>query len=260
MRPQLGHAPRVVESLRHPPTRAQHLEQLVVAPASTCSSSAEGSSAPPSPRMRLGSGSPSPSSRRGTSRGGTSSASSKLIHGGLRYLRLGDVRLVREAHHERRVLTKIVAPHLVRRIAVSPPAVRARPVPPRVRAERHPRLLGAGSLAPELARRRGPRPTARAGPTYRGASLVRALRGRDDERHSPLPRERPRGRRRRRVRAQPRRGRRSPAARRPRRRRRGARRRDGGRGGRAAGRERDAARGSTRCAGSRIRRPAPRCG
>jgi glycerol-3-phosphate dehydrogenase len=48
--------------------------------------------------------------------GGTSSASSKLIHGGLRYLRLGDVRLVREAHHERRVLTKVVAPHLVRRI------------------------------------------------------------------------------------------------------------------------------------------------
>ncbi|HLE99297.1 MAG TPA: glycerol-3-phosphate dehydrogenase/oxidase [Gaiellaceae bacterium] len=47
--------------------------------------------------------------------GATSSASSKLIHGGLRYLRLGDVRLVREAHHERRVLTKIVAPHLVHR-------------------------------------------------------------------------------------------------------------------------------------------------
>jgi glycerol-3-phosphate dehydrogenase len=48
--------------------------------------------------------------------GATSSSSSKLIHGGLRYLRLGDVRLVREAHHERRVLTKIVAPHLVRRV------------------------------------------------------------------------------------------------------------------------------------------------
>jgi glycerol-3-phosphate dehydrogenase len=48
--------------------------------------------------------------------GGTSSASSKLIHGGLRYLRLGDVRLVRESHYERRVLTRIVAPHLVRRI------------------------------------------------------------------------------------------------------------------------------------------------
>lgn len=47
--------------------------------------------------------------------GATSSASSKLIHGGLRYLRLGDVRLVREAHHERRILTKVVAPHLVER-------------------------------------------------------------------------------------------------------------------------------------------------
>src|SRR6185437_12394162 len=43
-------------------------------------------------------------------------ASSKLIHGGLRYLRLGDVGLVREAHHERRVLMRIVAPHLVRRL------------------------------------------------------------------------------------------------------------------------------------------------
>jgi glycerol-3-phosphate dehydrogenase len=48
--------------------------------------------------------------------GATSSASSKLIHGGLRYLRLGDVRLVREAHHERRTLTNVVAPALVRRI------------------------------------------------------------------------------------------------------------------------------------------------
>jgi glycerol-3-phosphate dehydrogenase len=47
--------------------------------------------------------------------GATSSASSKLIHGGLRYLRLGDVRLVREAHHERRALSRIVAPHLVKR-------------------------------------------------------------------------------------------------------------------------------------------------
>jgi glycerol-3-phosphate dehydrogenase len=46
----------------------------------------------------------------------TSSASSKLIHGGLRYLRLGDVRLVREAHRERRALMRVVAPHLVRRL------------------------------------------------------------------------------------------------------------------------------------------------
>ena len=52
---------------------------------------------------------------RGDFGGGTSSASSKLVHGGLRYLRLGDVRLVREAHHERRALSNVVAPHLVRR-------------------------------------------------------------------------------------------------------------------------------------------------
>ena len=53
---------------------------------------------------------------KGDFAGATSSASSKLIHGGLRYLRLGDVRLVREAHHERRLLMTVVAPHLVRRL------------------------------------------------------------------------------------------------------------------------------------------------
>jgi glycerol-3-phosphate dehydrogenase len=45
--------------------------------------------------------------------GATSSASSKLVHGGLRYLQTGAVRLVAENHHERRVLAKDVAPHLV---------------------------------------------------------------------------------------------------------------------------------------------------
>ena len=50
---------------------------------------------------------------RGDFAGATSSASSKLIHGGLRYLQMGDVRLVREAHQERRALMNIVAPHLV---------------------------------------------------------------------------------------------------------------------------------------------------
>jgi len=43
---------------------------------------------------------------------GTSSKSSKLIHGGLRYLQQGDVRLVYEALHERRRL-RSNAPHLV---------------------------------------------------------------------------------------------------------------------------------------------------
>ena len=58
---------------------------------------------------------------------GTSSASSKLIHGGLRYLRLGDVRLVREAHHERRLLMQVVAPHLVRRLPFLLPLYRNGP-------------------------------------------------------------------------------------------------------------------------------------
>jgi glycerol-3-phosphate dehydrogenase len=44
---------------------------------------------------------------------GTSSMSSKLIHGGLRYLEQWEFRLVAEALHEREVLLKI-APHLVR--------------------------------------------------------------------------------------------------------------------------------------------------
>lgn len=43
---------------------------------------------------------------------GTSSKSSKLIHGGLRYLQQGDVRLVYEALHERQRLLRN-APHLV---------------------------------------------------------------------------------------------------------------------------------------------------
>jgi glycerol-3-phosphate dehydrogenase len=46
----------------------------------------------------------------------TSSGSSKLIHGGLRYLQMGDVRLVREAHQERRYLMNVVAPQLVERL------------------------------------------------------------------------------------------------------------------------------------------------
>ncbi len=53
---------------------------------------------------------------RGDFGGATSTASSKLVHGGLRYLKLGDVRLVREAHQERRMLMHVVAPHLVRRL------------------------------------------------------------------------------------------------------------------------------------------------
>jgi len=45
---------------------------------------------------------------------GTSSRSSKLIHGGLRYLEMLDFRLVREALKERGLLLQRLAPHLVR--------------------------------------------------------------------------------------------------------------------------------------------------
>ena len=44
---------------------------------------------------------------------GTSQASSKLIHGGIRYLPMGDVGLVRENHLERRALLDVVARNLV---------------------------------------------------------------------------------------------------------------------------------------------------
>src|SRR5881397_3185332 len=44
---------------------------------------------------------------------GTSSRSSKLVHGGLRYLEQGDVGLVREALRERSLLLNTLAPHLV---------------------------------------------------------------------------------------------------------------------------------------------------
>jgi glycerol-3-phosphate dehydrogenase len=46
--------------------------------------------------------------------GGTSSRSSKLVHGGLRYLQTGDVALVREALAERELLLTRLAPRLVR--------------------------------------------------------------------------------------------------------------------------------------------------
>lgn len=45
---------------------------------------------------------------------GTSSRSSKLVHGGLRYLKMLDFALVREALNERNLLLTRLAPHLVR--------------------------------------------------------------------------------------------------------------------------------------------------
>ena len=67
---------------------------------------------------------------RGDFASGTSSASSKLIHGGLRYLRMGDVRLVREALRESEALASWVAPHLVHRLRFVLPVYRGGPYGP----------------------------------------------------------------------------------------------------------------------------------
>lgn len=52
---------------------------------------------------------------------GTSSKSSKLVHGGLRYLQMLDFHLVREALKERALLLGPLAPHLVRPVPIMYP-------------------------------------------------------------------------------------------------------------------------------------------
>ncbi|HEV7994257.1 MAG TPA: glycerol-3-phosphate dehydrogenase/oxidase [Gemmatimonadaceae bacterium] len=59
---------------------------------------------------------------------GTSSRSSRLVHGGVRYLEHGQVRLVFESSRERRTLLRI-APHLVRPLAFTWPVYRGARVP-----------------------------------------------------------------------------------------------------------------------------------
>ena len=54
---------------------------------------------------------------------GTSSRSTKLVHGGVRYLEQGNVSLVREALHERTILRKN-APHVVRPLPLVLPTYR----------------------------------------------------------------------------------------------------------------------------------------
>jgi len=51
---------------------------------------------------------------KGDIAGGTSSRSSQLVHGGLRYLQNGDIGLVREALRERELLLTTLAPDIVR--------------------------------------------------------------------------------------------------------------------------------------------------
>lgn len=55
---------------------------------------------------------------------GTSSRSSKLVHGGLRYLQMLDFSLVHEALTERDLLIKEIAPHLVERVPFLYPVIK----------------------------------------------------------------------------------------------------------------------------------------
>lgn len=79
---------------------------------------------------------------------GTSSVSSKLVHGGLRYLEHGDFRLVYEALHERARLLRN-APHLVRPLRFVLPFYRSQRVPPwkwRLGLSLYDALAGRGNL------------------------------------------------------------------------------------------------------------------
>ena len=60
--------------------------------------------------------------------GGTSSRSSRLIHGGVRYLEHGHLKLVFEASRERRILLR-TAPHLVRPLQFTWPVYRGARIP-----------------------------------------------------------------------------------------------------------------------------------
>ncbi len=85
---------------------------------------------------------------------GTSSRSSKLVHGGLRYLQNFDLGLVREALLERQLMAAL-APHLVRPLPMIVPAFDgARPGPARrARAEHVRRDGGRPAAAPPRATR-----------------------------------------------------------------------------------------------------------
>ena len=101
---------------------------------------------------------------RGDFAGATSSRSSKLIHGGLRYLPQREFRLVRTSLAERERLRRLTAPHLVKPLRFLFPLYRGRG-PGRIelgvglwlydlfartpRAERHRRVTRAGVLAAE---------------------------------------------------------------------------------------------------------------
>ncbi len=72
---------------------------------------------------------------------GTTAASSRLIHGGLRYLEYAELPLVFESLRERIILRKI-APHLIRPLRISIPIYKG--------AKRGPLLIRLGMIAYDL--------------------------------------------------------------------------------------------------------------
>jgi glycerol-3-phosphate dehydrogenase len=107
---------------------------------------------------------------------GTSSRSSKLVHGGLRYLQNFDLGLVREALLERRLLVTL-APHLVRPLPLVVPAF----------AGAHPdRLVGVGlNLYDVMSVERGGRRARRRARAERGSAEQPVDSGGGDESWSP---------------------------------------------------------------------------
>ncbi|MBL0886972.1 glycerol-3-phosphate dehydrogenase/oxidase [Myceligenerans indicum] len=99
---------------------------------------------------------------------GTSRFSSKLVHGGLRYLATGDIGVARESARERHLLMTRIAPHLVRPLGQLVPAV------PPVSARQVVTSAVGMSLGDVL--RRGAGTPSSVLPSWRRASAGEALR------------------------------------------------------------------------------------
>ena len=88
---------------------------------------------------------------------GTSRWSSKLVHGGLRYLAKGQLDVAHESAVERGILMETTAPHLVHALPMLMPLTPDdQPRPGRARPQRHPRRRPAAAGRPHPARDAAP--------------------------------------------------------------------------------------------------------
>ena len=142
---------------------------------------------------------------------GTSSRSSKLVHGGIRYLEQLDFRLVREALIERGLLLQRIAPHLVKPVRFLYPLKQPR-LRARLRRRRHDALRHLQLHGRPPARRPAPPPPLASGRCMRAIPSLSQRRARRRHhllrrpgRRRPLRREpRPHGLVLRRARREPR--------------------------------------------------------